>query len=146
MVSGVLAGQGCTIMIRYRVKSELLTNLPVLAAVALLALRVACRELSLEERAAKGRAAMTADLLRLARAESLYYAAHGTFTGSLDALRERGRPFRASDEVRLYITRADTGGWRGVASSVWTEDVCRLSRSASSPRRAAEQTGPECGR
>lgn len=133
-------------MIGYRVTRELLADLPALAAAALLALGIACRELSPEERAAKGRAAMTADLLRLARAESLYYAAHGTFTGSLDALRERGRPFRASGEVRLYITRADTGGWRAVASSVWTEDVCHLSRSAPSPQRAAEHTTPECGR
>ncbi len=137
---------GWKVMIGYRVTRELLANLAALAAVALLALGIACRELSPEERAAKGRATMIADLLRLARAESLYYAGRGTFTGNLDALRERGRPFRASGDVRLYITRADSGGWRAVASSVWTEDVCHLSRSAPSPRGVAEQTAPECGR
>lgn len=133
-------------MIGHRIGRELLSTLPAGAAVALLALGAACRELTPEERAARGRAAMVSDLLRLAHAESLYYAAHGTFTGSLEALRERGRPFRASDDVRLYVTRADTGGWRAVASSVWTEDVCHLARGAPSSPGAAGQPAPECGR
>ena len=85
---------------------------------------------------------MQQSLRRLGEAEAAFYAGHGTFTSLLDSLRLNGRPFFWSDEVRLILTRADSGGWRAVASALWTEEVCSLEGAA--PGRSAQGQDVEC--
>ncbi len=85
---------------------------------------------------------MRDSLLRLAAAESTFYARHGTYTSFLDSLRVKGKPLSWAADVRLVIARADSGGWRAIASNTWTEDVCRLARGAPGPVAPGEE--PEC--
>ncbi len=95
-----------------------------------------------QDRAATARAHMQRSLLRLAAAQSAFYARHGTYTSFVDSLRLGNRPYRPDDDVRLVIARADTAGWRAIASNMWTDEICRLARGA--PGRAVTDQGPEC--
>lgn len=95
-----------------------------------------------ESQEAAARRHMQQSLRRLGRAEASFYAAHGTFTSLLDSLRLDGRPLSWSDEVRLIVTRADSLGFRAVASALWTEDVCSL--EGAPPGRGAQDEDPAC--
>lgn len=78
------------------------------------------------DRAVGARATMRTDLQNLAYAESLFYARHRRFTSVPDSLRVGDRPFRPSESIRLYLTRADSNGWHAVVSNAWTDEVCRM--------------------
>ncbi len=104
---------------------------------ALLAGLAAC-----QSREAAARRHMQQSLRRLGRAEASFYVSHGTFTSILDSLRLDGRAFSWNDEVRLIVTRADSGGFRAVASALWTEDVCSL--QGAPPGRGAQAEDPAC--
>ena len=85
---------------------------------------------------------MQQSLRRLGEAEAAFYAGHGTFTSLLDSLRVDGRAFSWNEEVRLIVTRADSWGWRAVASALWTEEVCSL--EGAPPGRRAQGKDVEC--
>ena len=80
---------------------------------------------------------MERSLSRLAVAESTFHARRGIYTAVMESLRVNGAPFEPEDDVRLIIVRADSAGWRAIASNAWTDEVCRLAGAA--PGRTPEQ-------
>ncbi len=70
-------------------------------------------------------AAMRTQLRRVARAETAYYAGRGKYTDDLSALDTT--LFRPTPSVFLTVARADTMGWRAVATADGTAYICSLS-------------------
>lgn len=77
---------------------------------------------------ARDRAYMTemrTQLRRVARAEAAYYEGRGKYTDDLSALDTT--LFRPAPNVFLTVARADTMGWRAVATADRTAYICSLS-------------------